>query len=343
MRLDLLLMRRGLLNFLLYPFSLLYSLVMIVRRILYTRGILPAYSPKIKTISVGNVVGGGSGKTPFTIYLAENLTKRGLKVAISHRGYKGEFESENVIIADENGVKDIAHRAGDEPLLLCQKLPNIPVVVGKNRRRSIEILQERYPDLDFIILDDSFQHLKVKKDFNLVLFNSITKVGNGFVYPAGILREPLSSLKQADLIIYNGEEIPPRLFKAGKKIFKTRYHVKRLYRPDGSNIDCIELKCKATALISGIGQPKSFEQTLHKCGISFEYHYIFPDHYGYDNPKLLNSIYEEMLKRFDCLLTTEKDYTKLRNSTILSKLVIVELGIQIEQENDFFEIILAQN
>jgi tetraacyldisaccharide 4'-kinase len=315
---------------------------MIVRRFLYTRGILPTYSPKIKTISVGNVVGGGSGKTPFTIYLAENLTKRGFKVAISHRGYKGEFESENVIIADENGIKDIAYRAGDEPLLLCQKLPKIPVVVGKNRRRSIGLLQERYPDLDFIILDDSFQHLKVKKNFDLVLFNSITKTGNGFVYPAGILRESLSSLKQADLIIYNGEDIPPQLLRSEKKIFKTQYHVRRLYHPDGSNIDCTELKCKTTALISGIGQPKSFEQTLHKSGISFEYHYIFPDHYTYDNPKLLNSIYEEMQKRFNCLLTTEKDYTKLRNSTLLSKLVIVEIGIQLEQENDFFAVILTQ-
>ncbi|MFA5499156.1 MAG: tetraacyldisaccharide 4'-kinase [Candidatus Cloacimonadia bacterium] len=344
MRLDLFLMRRGVLNLLLYPFSLIFCCIVRLRRFLYSKGLFKVYIPKITTISVGNIVGGGSGKTPFTIFLAQTLTKQGYNVAISHRGYKGAYEKGNVIISDENGIREEASIAGDEPLLLCQKLPNLPIIVGKDRSRSIEILQESYPDLDFIILDDSFQHLKVKKSVNIVLFSSLTKLGNGFVYPAGLLREPLSSLKYADFLIYNGDDsVPKFLQRVEKSVFTTNYKVNRLYKSDGETVESSSLGGKMVALISGIGQPKSFEQTMLRSGISFERHYMFPDHHSYSQSKREQTLFEEMYSRYDFLITTEKDYTKLSNTIIKDKLIIVEIKLNFEDSEEFLELLLKNN
>ena len=99
------------------------------------------------------------------------------------------------MISDENQVLDLAKEAGDEAFLLASKLPGIPVIAGRNRKKAIQILEEKYPELEYIILDDSFQHLKVEHDLDFVVFNAIGGMGNGFVLPAGILRESISALK----------------------------------------------------------------------------------------------------------------------------------------------------
>jgi tetraacyldisaccharide 4'-kinase len=189
------LLRRSILSYLLFSFSVLNAFLQIMHRKYYQW--FPSRRKQFKplVISIGNIVSGGSGKTPFTLFLAGILQKQGFKLAVSHRGYKGAFERENRLISNRTQVLTDAPFAGDEAYLLAEKLSGIPVVVGKNRSVSLQILQQNYPDLDIVLLDDSFQHLQVAHDLEIVLFQASVGLGNGFLLPAGFLREPVSALK----------------------------------------------------------------------------------------------------------------------------------------------------
>jgi len=311
--------KKSLLSYLLWPLSIKYSLILILRRKLHAGG----FRSRCKIISVGNIVSGGSGKTPLTIYLAKYLQNQGKKVAVSHRGYKGKFENENKLISDENKVFEFARDAGDETYLLASKLTGIPVIAGRDRKKSIQILEGKYPDLEYIILDDSFQHLKVQHDLDFVVFNSIGGIGNGFVLPAGILREPLSALKYADYIVFNGKgEIPEKFQKYNKQILKGEYKIKQFSDVNGKEI---KLGGKL-ALLSGIGLPQSFENTIYEAGLHFDKHFRFPDHYDFKKKGVIKQISVDVkLGNINYLLTTEKDYAKLQFIENDLPLAIVEV------------------
>jgi tetraacyldisaccharide 4'-kinase len=320
--------KKSLLSYLLLPLSIFYSCLLILRRKLHSKG----YRSRCKIISVGNIVSGGSGKTPVTIFLAKYLQKHGKQVAVSHRGYKGKFENDNKLISDKNEVYDFAKDAGDETFLLASKLIGIPVIAGRDRKRSIQILEEKYPDLEYIILDDSFQHLKVKHDLDFVVFNAIGGIGNGFVLPSGILRESLSALKYSDYIVFNGKgEIPIQIQKFNKPILKGEYRIKQF-----SDIDGNEVKPEGKlALLSGIGLPASFENTILEAGLNFEKHFSFPDHYDFNNKEIIKQISADVkLEKIDYLLTTEKDFAKLQFIEHDLPLVIVEVEFVLENAEE---------
>lgn len=320
--------RKSLLSYVLWPLSLLFTVVGFTRRIAYEIGILKAYDAPLKIFSIGNIVSGGSGKTPSTIWLANYLISQGKKVAVSHRGYKGEFENNTTIISSYDKIFDNAPQAGDETFLLASKLPGIPVIAGKNRTEAIKILIKKFPDLEAIILDDSFQHLKVKHDADIIIFNEIGGIGNGFVLPAGILREPLSALKHADIIIYNGKsKCPKSLNKYCDKIISTHYDVIDVITETGMSIKPENIEGNL-ALISAIGMPESFERTVTQIGLEFSKHFIFKDHNNFSQKeitKLLNHNY-------DYYLTTEKDYAKLRFLNTKGKLLIIKVGLNIPEQ-----------
>jgi len=316
--------KKSLLSYLLWPLSLVYSIILILRRKVHPSG----YQSRCKIISVGNIVSGGSGKTPVTIFLAKHLQKKGKKVAISHRGYKGKFENENKLISDENKVFKFAGDAGDETFLLASKLIGIPVIAGRNRRKSIQILEAEYSDLDYIILDDSFQHLKVQHDFDFIVFNALGGIGNGFVLPSGILREPLSALKYANYIIFNGKgEVPDKIKKYNIPILKGGYKIKQISNVEGNLIN----PEGRLALLSGIGLPRSFENTVLQAGLHFEKHFRFPDHYDFKDKEIIKQISAEVkLEKIDFLLTTEKDFAKLQFIDHDLPLAIVEVEFVLE-------------
>jgi tetraacyldisaccharide 4'-kinase len=306
------LLRRSLLSYTLWPVGLLYALLQKKRRQFWKN---KAWQAPCKVISIGNIVSGGSGKTPLTIALARLLDEKGLNVAISHRGYKGAFENNARLISDRQGLLYSADQTGDEAYLIAASLPSIPVVAGRKRQQAIKLLLSHYPATQVIILDDALQHVRVKRDLDIVSFASETGIGNGFVLPAGYLREPLSSLSQDCLIIIYHSN-PKKSESIWQNDLKNRNHtlLSSHAKPRGccdalgNHYPLDSLQGKRLVLVSGIAAPKTFESTVRSLGLSFIKHYAFPDHYDFQDPKLETGLCHEMP---EYLLCTQKDLMKL--------------------------------
>ena len=177
--------KKSWLSHLLWGASLIYRFVVAAKR----KKAAPLKIKGVKIVGVGNIVCGGSGKTPFDVALARCYQEKKVKVAISVRGYKSRLESSATLISDRKAVLPQAKMAGDEPQLLAQMLPGVPVVVGKDRQRAVRLLLDKFKDLEVVILEDSFQNFKLAHDFDFVLFKAKVGVGNGWCLPAGYLRE----------------------------------------------------------------------------------------------------------------------------------------------------------
>ena len=285
------------------------------------------YKSSLRIISIGNLLVGGSGKTPFTIFLARQLQSMGYRVAVSHRGYKGSFENRTTLISNYEKCFPHADEAGDEPQLLAKKLPGVPIVVGRKRKEAIQYLEKNFPDLDFIVLDDSFQHLKVIHDFDFLLFNHVAGIGNGWILPAGALREPLHLVKRADCIVFNGSknQIPAQLSEMRDDLLTLRFSVDRFYRGGEQDISLDFIKDKRVALLSAIGKPESFEETIKQADIEFTTHYIYPDHFCFSNVDNLKRVIEGKGEIYDFIITTEKDYTKLKNFKDILPLLVMSI------------------
>ncbi len=303
------LLQRSIISYLLYPLSLLYALILKIRRIYYQKKALSVQN--IKLICVGNISSGGTGKTPFVIFLAEYLKQNGFNPAVITRGYHGAFENDNKLISDRMGIKEEASMAGDEPFLIARRLKNVPVVVGKNRIKSLDILMTHSEKPDVIIFDDAFQHVKIQYDYTFLVFNGESPVGNGFNLPAGILREPLSHARLSDFIVFNSyDEIPLVLTQLKKPILRVQYQITEILEAKTQTVP--DLSGMKIALLSAIGVPAAFEKTVQNNGITFCRHFIFSDHYDFSDKAELEQIRQTLIQdKIDYILCTEKDFSKL--------------------------------
>ncbi|MGC9362475.1 MAG: tetraacyldisaccharide 4'-kinase, partial [Candidatus Syntrophosphaera sp.] len=259
-------MKRSFLSDALSPLSTLNASYQRFRR---KRSSQNQWHPDPPIISIGNISSGGSGKTPFCIFLAELLDNEGLKIGISHRGYKGSFENTPTMISEGRGTVYGPLEAGDEAFLLARRLPGIPVVVGKKRVAAVSLLLAVFPDTKIVILDDAFQHLQIARDLDIVCFDSSTGIGNGRLIPAGYLREPLDAISEETVVIINHKDaaaaddsLENLLSKRTEHIFHCHYKTEGLFDPQGNCLDASELSDKRIILISGIADPSSFEGTL---------------------------------------------------------------------------------
>ncbi|MCD4829860.1 MAG: tetraacyldisaccharide 4'-kinase [Candidatus Cloacimonetes bacterium] len=303
--------RRGVANYLLWPLSGLWGLAQRLHRF-HRRLIPPKPLPDgVRTVCVGNILVGGSGKTPFTIFLAQWLQQRGEPVAVALRGYRGAWERCGGIVSDTEGLRPGAHLAGDEALLLAESLPGIPVAVGRNRRTSIERLRRIMPSLRWVVLDDAFQHLRLPHDVSFVLFSASRGLGNGILLPSGPLREPLAVARVADAAVLVGDGDAGFLASTGLPVLRGHFQPGELVTMTGEPVSIDELRRQKLALLSGIGNPASFEQTVRGLGLEFAAHYAYPDHHDYA-PELDSLCARLRRDGIERLLTTAKDAARLR-------------------------------
>lgn len=318
--------------FLLYIISLIYGLIIRIRFFFYSAGIFKTRQLPCIVVSIGNITIGGSGKTPMAIYLADALTKKGKKVIVLSRGYKSKIHGID-IVSDGKNILLNPDEAGDEPFLIAKKTKNIPVVIGKDRYKAGLFAIDRFQP-DIIILDDGFQHIRLKRDKDIVLIDSIRGFGNGCLLPRGILREPIDSLKRATHIFVNGSgdkvSLQPLAFNLKPRFFR--------YKPSGfvnltddTMIEPDKLKNKNILAFAGIANPISFFKTLEGLGIAIKEKMIFPDHHKY-NSKDIEKI-KTRANSIDCFITTEKDGVKIKD--LLSENIIVyALSIDVEICNE---------
>jgi len=324
----------------------LYNLIIFLRYFFYRIGIFKIRKLPCTVISIGNITTGGTGKTPLVRLLATAWREGGLKVLIISRGYKSKGK-ETKIIFDGKELLVTSEEAGDEALMLSQVLPGVAIITGVDRYSAGRLaLAEFQPDL--ILLDDAFQHWQLARDKDLVLIDATNPFGFGHLLPRGLLREPLTALKRADLFLITRvnavekeklAEIVGVLRRYNDKapIFMARYENKalRLYEEKGESriLEADYLRGKKLLAFSGIGNPASFEQSLEECGAEVIHHFIYPDHYQYtdrDIEEMLswtcrdfnltgttgNDVKDEEpekqpLEDVDLLITTEKDLARL--------------------------------
>lgn len=315
--------------------SLVYGLVVRLLTVFYR---FRQYRAECIVISVGNITLGGTGKTPLVEYLARYLKGQGRKIAILTRGYKKP-------ITDNRKPKTEYEAMGDEPYMLQQNLKAVPVVVNADRKRGICTAINEY-GVDTVVMDDGFQQWGIKKDLEIVAIDAANPFGNRHILPRGILRQPLSSLKNADVFVLTKTNINPdtsdiRNFLS--KINPSAMIIESVHKPVGfyplgkeRNLSGVDLfKGKTAALFSGIANPDSFKNTIVNLGVKVGLSFDFPDHCPYAQQDFDNIFQACKEKNISIIITTEKDAARLSQLSIASyQLPIFILRIEISLTKD---------
>jgi len=253
---------------LLTPLSLLFRILVRVRRAAYRKGLLRSHRIAAPVIVVGNITVGGTGKTPLVAWLAGYLREQGYKPGIIARGYGGHAKSwPQQVRADSDPAV-----VGDEAVLLAG-ITGCPMAVGPDRVAAAEALL-KYNDCDLVISDDGLQHYALRRDIEIVVIDGVRRFGIGFMLPAGPLREPVSRLQETDLLVVNGIGGPgeyPMKLKAGE--------VHNLH-DEGMTKELSDFRDRKVHAVAGIGNPERFFQSLRQSIRRVEEH-AFPDHYRY--------------------------------------------------------------
>lgn len=267
--------RPGALKWLLWPASLLYGAVASVRRLLYAARLLPRHRAGIPVIVVGNLVAGGSGKTPLVLWIAEFLRATGRKPGIVSRGYGGTIARKGGAPREATIASDPAE-VGDEPMLLARR-SGCPVWVAPERIAAVRALRAQHPDCDLIILDDGLQHYSLARDLEICVVDG-RGFGNGMLLPAGPLREPPSRLASVDAVVSHGAKVTG---------FGMRLEGAELVRLADTNDRRAASAFKGQRLhaVAGIGDPNRFFMQLMALGLQIVPH-PFPDHHPFSAAEL---------------------------------------------------------
>lgn len=328
---------------LLLPFSWLWENIYRVRRFSYDYGLIRRNRFQVPIISVGNLTFGGTGKTPVTLWIGDYFNRRGLKVMILMRGYKGKLEKSSGIIRSGKKIGFNPFLFGDEALLFARRLTNVSVVVGRNRSANLEhYFESERPDI--VLLDDGHQHLKLRRNLNIVLFDSLLPLSQYKVAPSGYLREGMNALADADLVILTradqaSAEQKKSLCSLLKskldphvKILEARYVAQGLANAvTGDILPSAHLAGRACYLIAGIASPESFIRMIESIGGHVVGEAFFPDHHFYTTEEVGN-ILREAASRDAIVVTTEKDIVKLRRIVDEDRLYYLQIGVDFMNE-----------
>ena len=287
---------RGVVAWLLWPPSLLFRVAVALRRLLYRVRVLKSEHPGIPVVVVGNVTVGGSGKTPLVVWIAEHLKKKGWTPGIVSRGY-GRTAGANIQAPRAATIADDAAEVGDEPIVLSRR-SGCPVWVGADRIAVCRALRDAHPDVDVLLLDDGLQHYALRRDIEIAVVDA-RGFGNGFLLPAGPLREPASRLRSVDAVVSHGASI---------KGYAMKLAGDALHRMTDANDRraASAFAGQRVHAVAGIGEPNRFFLHLGRLGIKVMPH-PFPDHHAF-TPADLEFGDEAPI------LMTEKDAVKLRRA-----------------------------
>jgi tetraacyldisaccharide 4'-kinase len=327
---------------LLFPFAVLYGFITSLRNYLYDKGILKSHSFKVPLIAVGNLSVGGTGKTPQIEYLIRLLSPK-YKVATLSRGYKRK--SKGFVLADANANAEIL---GDEPFQYFQKFPEIKVAVDADRVNGITQLLSQKDKPEVVLLDDAFQHRRVKAGFYILLTTYSDLFFNDFILPMGNLREARSGARRADMVVVTkcpvniseGEQkkirekimrfLVPRNDKEVSVFFSTIAYDDYVYSAQGK-IAIADIQSKSKILLAGIAKPEPFYDFLQSGNDEM---LTFPDHHHFSENEIA-----AILQKADgkLIITTEKDYVRLDSGTFGKQLYYLPIKNKLVTRSDEFD------
>ncbi len=296
-----------------------------------------------RVVSVGNLTVGGTGKTPAVIAIAREAVNRNLRPCILTRGYKGRGRGA-VIVSKGEGPLVLWSEAGDEAVLMAERLKGVWVIKDSNRYRAGLIASNR----DIFILDDGFQHWRLHRDIDILIVDATNPFGNGRMIPLGRLREPIAGMKRADIIIINKtgrreDELEKTIRSYNEKapVFYADYRVDGLVGLDGKALSTDVLKEKRVFAFSGIGNPGQFLDLLSDLGASVVGHKAFRDHHCYGGRDIKKIIKKAGDGQAGIIVTTEKDMVKLRelsSSKDFRNIFAVKISLEVNS-SEFYDII----
>lgn len=285
---------RGCLAWLLWPLSLVFGALTGLRRWLYRNSWLSAQWLPVPVIVVGNVIVGGAGKTPVVLALVNHLQRRGLQVGVVSRGY-GRRTQGCLMVTQASA----AHDVGDEPALI-HRYTGVPVFVSECRVAAVRALLAAAPDTQLLISDDGLQHLPLRRNLEIAVFDD-RGIGNGFLLPAGPLREPWPRHPDVDMVLHTGQHASPAGF------VMTRHLADHAVRSDGSTITLADVAAAPGApvlALAAIARPEVFFTMLRAQGVPLARVLVLPDHFDFS--RFNTSDYQGYR-----IICTEKDAVKL--------------------------------
>ncbi len=291
--------------------SLGYRLVVGVRNRLYDLGLLKSHRANVPVVCVGNLTTGGTGKTPLVAWLAKVVGEKGLHTAILTRGYKAETKE------TPHGVTTNS----DEPAELAQGCPGVPVIVNGDRVAGAAEAVRNH-SVQVLLMDDGFQHRRLGRDLDIVTIDATVPFGYGRLLPAGLLREPIGSLKRAGAVVLTRSDqvSEEKLSQIESRIRQVRPDLvlaRSVHAPvgarqsDGPDIPLEELKGKKVFAFCGLGNPTAFFATVQACGCVLAGSQAFNDHHAYADHDLVDLCDTARSQGAELLLTTQKDWTKI--------------------------------
>ncbi|MDC7998547.1 tetraacyldisaccharide 4'-kinase [Gilvibacter sediminis] len=314
------------------PFSMIYHGVTAARNLLYDKGVFTSEAYDIPVICVGNLTVGGTGKSPMIEYLIR-LLKDDFKVAVLSRGYK-RSTSGFLYVESSHTSKEV----GDEPLQFKTKYPGITVAVCADRREGIEKLK---PKAEVILLDDAFQHRRVKAGYTILLTTFEQPFLDDQLLPAGDLRESKAGAKRADAVVIT--KIPEKVAHAkvqelefrlreftGKSVYKTKIAYGRLIKNDAGAESIDYLKDKPFTLVTGIANPEPLVNFLRDEGCNFDLQ-RYPDHHEFTSAQI------NLIEKRELVITTEKDYMRLRDKINKKALYYLPIETAFLDREGYFE------
>jgi tetraacyldisaccharide 4'-kinase len=349
---------------LLAPLGSLYGAIIQSRTKLYRTNHFQSYDLSAPVISVGNITIGGTGKTPLVAFLARALADNGHRVCILTRGYKRAHPNERVLVSDGEQILSNAGASGDEPFELATKLLGIAsVVADKNRVKAGDWAKENLGATAFV-LDDGFQHLRLKRNLDVVTIDATNPFGNGKLLPAGILREPLNALNRADLIVLtradlNGEisnlESEIKKYNPNCPVLLAKNEIKEL-KPlaeflnlpaktqNARNLENdfafrIPRSAHNAAAFCALGNPAAFFRDLEKAGLKIVAAESFPDHYAYRQPDIEEIERKARETGAEILITTAKDGVKLEKIKFSLPCFVAEAGTVFEDDETLLKLL----
>lgn len=330
------------------PLGPLYGAAMRIREQLYTKQVFTQHKVDVPVISVGNLVLGGTGKTPTVIFLANLLKNHGHRPAIISRGYGGRAKGDVNVVCDGNTLLMSVVDSGDEPAMIATSLRDSPVLTGKKRivpcKHAVKTL-----GADCIILDDGFQHMGVKRDINLVLFDADNLAGNSRIFPGGPLREPVAALNRTSAFLITGQT-PANKERSDAfcDLLRTRFSTIPVFTSTYSQIQLWHKDRQISRdehlgpayLFCAIANPDRVLKTAKEQGVEVTASRFLQDHKEYSQQLISTICKHAEESNAKCLLTTEKDFVKIQNYQFSLPLYVIK--IKQEPEPGFSDFIMDE-